>query len=160
VPTSIAEILVADLKDAMKSGDNERRDVIRMLRSALKYQEIELRRALEDDDTIAVIQAQIKQRRDSIEAFDGAGRTDLANRERAELDILLSFLPDELRPLDQAELERIVAAKVEELDLHSPGDMRVLMPVLIAATSGRADNRLLSTLAAAELRQRASAGAP
>jgi uncharacterized protein YqeY len=73
---------------------------------------------------------------------------------------LLSFLPDELRPLDQAELERIVAAKVEELDLHSPGDMRVLMPVLIAATSGRADNRLLSTLAAAELRQRASAGAP
>jgi len=143
----------------MKRGDTVRRDTIRMLRSALKNHEIELRHPLQDDDETDVIQAQIKQRRDSIEAFDKAGRTDLADKERRELDIILNYLPDDLRPLDEAELVRIVAEKADELDLNSPGDMRTLMPALIEATSGRADNRLLSTLASAELRKRASAGA-
>ncbi len=153
---SITERIVDDLKIAMKLGENDKRDVIRLLRAAFKNREIELRHSLNDDEAIEVIQAQIKQRRDSIDAYDNAGRSDLADRERLELSILMEYLPNELKPIDEAELEQIVVAKVLELKLAGPADMRTLMPALIDATEGRADNRLLSTLAAAELRKRAS----
>lgn len=153
----ISERLVEDLKTAMKSGDSDRRDVVRLLRSALKNHQIELRHELDNEEEIEVVQAQIKQRRDSIEAYDSAGRDDLASKERRELDILLDYLPAELKPIDESELERIVAAKVDELGLSSPGDMRTLMPALIEETGGRADNRVLSQLATAELRKRAQA---
>jgi uncharacterized protein len=156
VTTSITERIVNDLKTAMKQGENDKRDVIRLLRAAFKNREIELRHGLDDDEAIEVILAQIKQRRDSIDAYDNAGRSDLADRERLELRILLEYLPNELKPIDEAELEQIVVAKVQELKLDGPSDMRTLMPALIEATEGRADNRLLSTLAAAELRKRAS----
>jgi uncharacterized protein YqeY len=73
--TTIADRLTDDLKSSMRTGDTQRRDVIRFLRSAIKNAEIEKRRALEDDDVIEVIQAQIKQRRDSIDAFQSKCRT-------------------------------------------------------------------------------------
>lgn len=154
--TSIPDRLVEDLKTAMKSGDTERRDAIRLLRSAVKNREIEVGRALESQEATEVVQAQIKQRRDSIEAFSKAGRTDLADKEQRELDILLDYLPDELKPIDEGELRRIVAQRADELGLSEPGEMRQLMPALIEATGGRADNRLLSALASEELRRRAS----
>ena len=154
--TSIPDRLVEDLKTAMKSGDTDRRDAIRLLRAAVKNQEIEVGHALEPQEATEVVQAQIKQRRDSIDAFSKAGRTDLADKEQRELDILLDYLPDELKPIDEDELKQIVQQKADELGLSEPGDMRQLMPALIEATGGRADNRLLSALAAEELRRRAS----
>lgn len=152
---SMSERLVDDLKRAMKEGDTARRDVIRLLRSAVKNQEIEVGHQLDDDEAVDVVQAQIKQRRDSIDAFSSAGRTDLSDKEQQELDILLEYFPAELKPLSEDELNHIVVAKIDELRLSKPADMRTLMPTLIEATSGRADNRLLSTLASDELRKRA-----
>jgi uncharacterized protein YqeY len=137
----------------MKAGDTHRRDVIRLLRSAMKYQEIEVRRPLEDADSIEVIQAQIKQRRDSIDAFEQGGRTDLADKEKAELTVLEEYLPAELRPMDADVLQSIVEETIRELGLSSPADMRVLMPALIQKTAGRADNRLLSKMATAKLQE-------
>ena len=153
---SIGDRLVEDLKTAMRAGDSERRDVIRLVRSALKNREIEIGQPLDDDDEIEVIQAQIKQRRDSIDAFESAGRDDLAVTERRELEILLDYLPAEHKPLDTADLEALVDEKIVELDLTGPADMRLLMPALIQATAGRADNRELSTLASTALRNRAA----
>lgn len=150
----LADRLANDLKSAMKSGDTLRRDVIRYLRSSVKNQEIELRRPLTGDESIAVVQAQIKQRRDSIDAFEKAGRSDLADKETAELAVLMEYLPAELRPLDESQLRDVVARKVDELGLSGPSDMRMLMPALIQATEGRADNRLLSRLATEELQRR------
>lgn len=153
---TISERLVNDLKAAMRAGDTERRNVIRLLRSAFKNQEIELGHGLDSVEELDVVQAQIKQRRDSIDAFSKAGRTDLAEKEQKELDILLEYLPAEMKPIEEDDLRVIVERKVNELGLQGPGDMRLLMPALIEETGGRADNRLLSTLAAAELRRRAT----
>ena len=154
---SMSNRLVEDLKAAMRSGDNERRDVIRLVRSAFKNREIEIGRELDSDNELEVIQAQIKQRRDSIDAFDSAGRDDLADKERAELEILLEYLPADQKPLDTSDLQALVEEKIDELDLQGPADMRALMPALIEATAGRADNRELSTLASNALRERAAA---
>ncbi len=155
VSTSISDRLIQDLKTAMKAGDTDRRDVVRLLRSAFKNRQIELQRELEADDEVEVVQAQIKQRRDSIDAYEKAGREDLAGKERLELDILLTYLPNDLKPLEADELERVVVAKIDELGLTGPADMRTLMPAVIEATGGRADNRLVSQLASAALRRRA-----
>jgi uncharacterized protein YqeY len=151
--TTIADRLTDDLKHAMRTGDTQRRDVIRFLRSALKNAEIEKRSALVDADVVEVIQAQIKQRRDSIDAFEQAGRQDLAARESAELAVLEEYLPADQKPLDETELHSIVSETIAELGLSGPGDMRVLMPALIERTAGRADNRLLSKIASTELQQ-------
>ncbi len=150
---TISEQLSEDLKTSMKSGDTHRRDVIRLLRSAIKNQEIEIRRPLEDADTIEVIQAQIKQRRDSIDAFEQANRKDLADKEKSELVVLEEYLPVELRPPGVDEMTTMVIETIRELGLSSPSDMRVLMPAVIQKTFGRADNRLLSKIATVELQK-------
>ena len=152
----LAERLADDLKTAMRSGDTLRRDVIRYVRSAVKNREIDVHRPLTEDESIDVIQAQIKQRRDSIDAFEKAGRTDLVEKESSELAVIMDYLPDHLKPLDEPELRELVERKVEELGLSGPSDMRQLMPALIEETQGRADNRLLSRLATEELQKRSS----
>jgi uncharacterized protein YqeY len=139
----------------MRTGDNRRRDVIRFLRSSLGNREIELRRSLSDEEAIEVVQAQIKQRRDSIDAFEKAGRSDLAQKEASELEILVEYLPDSLRPFDEAGMRDLVVRVIEERRLSGPAEMRVLMPALIDATGGRADNRVLSKIASEELQKRA-----
>jgi hypothetical protein len=146
--------LANDLKTAMKSGETLRRDVIRFLLSSVKNREIEFRRPLSEEEAIEVVQTQIKQRRDSIDAFEKAGRIDLAEKETSELEILMDYLPGELRPLDESQLRELVVRTVEELGLAGPADMRTLMPALIRETEGRADNRLLSKLANEELQKR------
>lgn len=151
-----AERLTEDLRSAMRAGDTTRRDVIRYLRAAIKNREIDMRRELDEDEIVEVIQTQIKQRRDSIDAYRSGGRDDLADTEAVELVILEEYLPADQKPLSEDELRRIVASKAEELGLAGPADMRVLMPALIDETQGRADNRLLSQLASAELQRRAS----
>lgn len=151
--TTIAERLNEDLKEAMRTGDTHRRDVIRYLRSALHNYEIEKRAPLDESDAVEVIQAQIKQRRDSIEAYEQAGRTDLADRERAELKLLEEYLPADLKPMDEEEMRQLVVETIRELNLSGPGDMRLLMPALIEKAAGRADNRVLSKIASTELQR-------
>lgn len=155
---TLTQRLTDDMKAAMRSNDNVRRDVLRYLRSAVKNEEIEMKHPATDDEVVDVIQRQIKQRRDSIQAYQEGGRADLAETEQKELEILEEYLPDDQKPLDEDALVELVKEKADELDVSGPADMKVLMPALIDATSGRADNRLLSRLAADELKKRASSG--
>jgi uncharacterized protein YqeY len=161
---ALDERLMVELKDAMRSGDTARRDVIRYLRAAFKNAQIarvefsedqgaddaavqrsaERDQPLSDAEELAVLQRQIKQRQDSIEQFERAGRTDLVAREGAQLAILREYLPP---GLSQEELDSLVRAVIAETGASGPKDMKLVMPALIARAAGRADSRALSDAA-------------
>ncbi len=150
---SLAEQLVADLRQSMVSGDTRRRDVIRYLRAAITNAQIEKHRDLTDAEIQDVIRGQIKQRRDSIDMFRKGGRDDLVEAETAQIAILQEYLP---RQLDENEVRDIVRRVAEDLDARGPRDMGRLMPELMKATAGRVEGRTLSTLAREELDRRAA----
>jgi uncharacterized protein YqeY len=142
--------LLADLKAAMLAKDAVRTSTLRMLKSAIEYHKIEKKQeTLTDADVTAVIKKQIKQRQDSIEGFEKGGRADLADKEKAELAVLKSYLPEEL---SQAQLHEIVQTTIAELGATTKADMGKVMKAVQARTAGRADNRLLSQLVSAALK--------
>jgi uncharacterized protein len=142
-----------DMKTAMKQGDTERRDVIRYLRSALGNREIELHRELTDEDVLSVIRTQIKQSSDAAEIFRDANRTDLAEKEERQVEILREYLPEQL---SEDELEILVRQTADETGARGPADMGKLMPRLLEVVGGRAEGREVSRLAREELQRRAS----
>ena len=135
----------------MRSGDTERRDVVRYLRSVLGNKEIELRRPLSDDEVVVAIQTQIKQRSDAAELFRQANRGDLAMNEERQIAILNDYLPEQL---SEDDLVQIVRAAAEDLGVSGAADMSKLMPRLMRDVQGRADGRTLSRLAREELVRR------
>ena len=140
----LSDQINADLKSAMLAKDTLRLSTLRMLKSAVEYAKIEKKQeALPDADVVAVIKKQVKQRQDSIESFDKGGRADLADKEKAELAILKSYLPAELA---EAELTAIVAAVIAELGARTKADMGKVMKAVQAKVAGRADNRLVSQI--------------
>lgn len=153
VAVSLADRLDRDLKEAMRAGDNRRRDVIRFLRAAITNASFEKRADLTDDEILDVIRYQIKQRRDSIDLFRAGGRDELAAEEEAQIAVLQPYLPAQL---DHDELVEIVQRVARELGARSPRDMARLMPAVLAETDGRAEGRVLSELARQELARRSS----
>jgi len=146
----LTEKIDANLKEAMRAKDTVRVSTLRMLKSAIEYHKIERKQdKLADPDVIGVIKKQIKQRQDSIEGFEKGGRADLVEKERAELTILKSYLPEEL---SSAQLEQIVAAVIAELGATTKADMGKVMKAVQAKTDGRADNRLVSQIVSARLK--------
>ncbi len=142
--------ILADLKAAMLARDAARTSTLRMLKSAIEYYKIEKKQEnLTDTDVTVVIKKQIKQRQDAIEGFQKGGRPELADKEKAELAILKSYLPEEL---SQAQLEEIIAATIAELGAATKSDMGKVMKAVQAKTAGRADNRLVSQLVSARLK--------
>jgi uncharacterized protein YqeY len=134
----------SDLKDAMRAKDALRLGVLRMLKSALKYSAIEKSGAdgeLNDADAVQVIRKQAKQRQDSIDSFEKGGRFELAEKEKVELAILHSYLPQQLSP---EELAQIVRETIAELDVASKAQMGVVMKALQAKVAGRADGKAVS----------------
>jgi uncharacterized protein YqeY len=145
----LAEKIASDMKAALRSKDAARLSTLRLLKSALEYQKIDKKQeALTDADVVAVIKKQIKQRQDSIEGFEKGGRTDLVDKEKAELAVLKSYLPEEL---SQVQLEEIVKAAVAEVDAKTKADMGKVMKAVQTKTAGRADNKLVSQLVSAHL---------
>ena len=145
----LTDKIAADMKDAMRSKDAARLSTLRMLKSAVEYYKIEKKQEqLTDADVTVVIKKQIKQRQDSIEGFEKGGRVDLVEKEKAELAILKSYLPEELSP---AQLEEIVKATIAELDAKTKADMGKVMKAVQTKTAGRADNKLVSQIVAANL---------
>lgn len=145
----LTDKISADLKAAMLAKDVARLSTLRMLKSAVEYYKIEKKQeALTDADVTGVIKKQIKQRQDSIEGFEKGSRTDLAEKEKVELAILKSYLPEEL---SQAQLEEIVVSTITELGATTKTDMGKVMKAVQAKTAGRADNRLVSQLVSARL---------
>ena len=141
---TLAQQVDSDLKDAMRAKDAIRLGVLRMLKSALKYGAIEKSGAdaeLSDADAVQVIRKQAKQRQDSIASFEKGGRLELVEKEKAELAILNSYLPQQLGP---DELAKVVRQTIAEVGAGSKAQMGAVMKALQAKVGDRADGRTLS----------------
>ncbi|HEY0876074.1 MAG TPA: GatB/YqeY domain-containing protein [Vicinamibacterales bacterium] len=133
-----------DLTAAMRSKDQVKLGTLRMAKAALMNREVERGRALDDAESQQVIASLIKQRRDSFEQFQAAGRIDLAEKEQAEISVLEAYLPP---PMDAAELERIVDEAVTETGASSPRDMgRVMKSVMTRLAGATVDGKAVSEL--------------
>ena len=130
-----------DMKAAMRAKDAERLGAIRMLLAACKQREVDERIVLDDAAVVAIVDKQIKQRKDSIAAFTQAGRSDLVDKETAELQVLQAYLPERL---GADEVNAAVAVLVTELGAAGPGDMGKVMAAAKAKLAGKAEMGLVS----------------
>ncbi|MFD1677808.1 GatB/YqeY domain-containing protein [Alicyclobacillus fodiniaquatilis] len=134
----LIERLNNDLKQAMKDKDKVRLSVIRMVKSATKNREIELGHPLSDDDVLSVIQKELKQRKDSLQAFQDANRTDLSDAVEAEISVLQHYMPAQL---DEGALRQIVSDVIAQVGAQSKADMGKVMGPAMAQVRGRADGK-------------------
>ena len=135
---NLKQKLSDDLKQAMRSGDTVKRGVIRMLTAAIHNAEIARQAKLEDSDILGVIAKEVRQRRESIEAFKQGDRQDLVAKEEAELAVLQEYLPQQLT---RDEIVEVVQKVIAEVEATGPGDKGKVMPKLMAQLKGRADGR-------------------
>ena len=140
---SLEERLLEEMKQAMKSNDKLRLSTIRMIRSALKNKEIELRKNLEDGEVAKVIQAMVRKGEESVEQFQIGGRMDLVDKEKKEIEILKSFLP---QPLSQEEILQIIDQSIQETQASSPKDIGKVMKSVMPKIGGKADGKLINQL--------------
>jgi len=150
---TLQERVDSDLKEAMRAKDATKLGVLRMLKSALKYAAIAKSGAeaeLSDAEVVQVIRKQAKQRHDSIESFEEGGRTELAEKEKEELAILNSYLP---QAISADELTEVVQQTIAETGATSKGQMGIVMKALQAKVGGRADGKTLSAEVARQLNQ-------
>jgi uncharacterized protein YqeY len=146
---SLKERIDADLKDAMRGKDELGTSVLRMLKSAVKYKEVEPGgHALEDAGVLQVIQTLIKQRRDSVEQFRAGGRPELADKEEKEIAKLQSYLPQQL---STAELVAEVRAAIAQVGAKGPKDMGAVMKALMPRVQGKAEGKAVSEAVKSEL---------
>jgi uncharacterized protein YqeY len=130
-----------DLKVAMKASESMKVSVLRMAKAALKYRQIEKGEALSDEDILSVLSGLSKQRRESIEQFSKGGREDLAEKERQELSILQSYLPQQLTP---EEIDHIIIEAIKESSAGGIKDMGKVMRLVIPRMKGAADGKVVS----------------
>lgn len=133
---TLKERIGNDMKDAMRARDSVRLGAIRFLQAAIKQKEVDDRVVLDDAGVLAIIEKQIKQRKDSIAQFEGAGRTDLADKEKVELALLQAYQPLQLT---EAELIAAIDAAIAEVDASGTVAMGKVMAVLKPRIAGRAD---------------------
>jgi len=135
-------------KAAMKARDKGRVAALRMVNAEIKRVEVDERRSLEDADVLAVLNRMLKQRRDSLEQYEGAGREDLAAQERFEIELITEFLP---APLGEAELDAMIESAIAEAGAESMKDMGKVMALLREPVTGRADMAAVSQKVKARL---------
>ena len=145
---SLRERIQDDTTAAMRSGDVLRRDVLRMASSAAYNLEKEQLRELSEDQLIGVLTREVKQRRESVEAYRSGGREDLASREEAEIAILKEYLPE---PLTDEQLDALVGEGIAATGSATPRDLGKVMGWLAPRTRGRADGKVVSAKVAAAL---------
>jgi uncharacterized protein YqeY len=138
---TLKDRITEDMKSAMRAKEADRLSAIRMLLAACKQREVDERIVLDDAAVIGIVDKLIKQRKDSITAFTQAGRTDLVDKESAEVQVLEAYLPQRL---SAQEIQDAVAALVVELSASGPGDMGKVMGAAKARLAGKADMGLVS----------------
>ncbi|MCX5591896.1 GatB/YqeY domain-containing protein [Alcaligenes endophyticus] len=144
--TSLKTRLSEDTKTAMRARDTARLGTLRLLQAAIKQVEVDKRIELSDDDIISIIEKQAKQRRESIQAFEQAGRTESAAQEKAELEVLQTYLPAQA---DQAEINAVLDAAIAQAQAQGaqgPAIMGKAMAQIKAQLAGRADMAAVSAL--------------
>jgi len=148
---ALKDRIEADLKAAMKDKDAPRLSVVRMLKSAIKYREIEVMKALDDAAVEAVVASEIKRRRDSVEQYRAGSREDLASKEEAEIAVLQGYLPQQL---SAEEVAAKVDAAIAKAGAKGPKDMGAVMKLLMPEVQGRADGKVVSELVKQKLAPR------
>jgi uncharacterized protein YqeY len=143
VGMTLLERIEGAMRDAMRARDDQRTQTLRMAMAAAHNRRIELGRVLTDEEMVAVLDRQVKQRRESADAFRSGGREDRAADEEAEAAILREYLPE---PLTPKELETLALAAIAETGASSPAEMGKVMGRLTPQTRGRADGREVSDL--------------
>jgi uncharacterized protein YqeY len=140
----IADRLSAQIREAMKAGDRTRLQTVRLLATAVRNREVELRRDLTEEDLVQVATREVKRRKEAAEAYERGGRTDRAEQERAEQAVLDAYLPEQL---SQEEVRSAIEEAVVATGASSPGDLGKVMGRVMGRLKGRADgdevNRLV-----------------
>lgn len=141
---SLQDRLSQEIKSAMLAKDADRLSALRMLKSAVGYLQIERKtEQLPDADFVALVQKEVKKRRDSVEQFEKGGRPELAAKEKQEITVLETFLPQAMSP---EELEQLVKATIQEVGATSKKDMGPVIKAVQAKAAGRADGKTISAL--------------
>jgi hypothetical protein len=148
---TLKEQLNADLRDAMRAGEEVRKSTLRLLLNAVRNAEIppegaeeaQPRRDLDDAAVMEIIRQQVKQRRDSIDAYTKAKRPDLVAREEAEIEVLAAYLPAQM---SRDEIAVVARAVIERVGARGPADKGKVMPVIIAELRDRAEGREINAV--------------
>ena len=146
---TLSKQIVTDLTAAMKAQDTKRTSTLRMVKAAMMNRQIEKGSELDDDDMQKLLRSLVKQRRDSIEQYEKAGRQELVDKEKAEIDVIETYLP---QAASQEEIEQAVAAAIAETGATSMRDMGKVMKAAQAALAGKnADGRVISEIVKSKL---------
>jgi hypothetical protein len=138
---NVPQRIDTDLKEALKARDELKLSVVRMIKASLKNKSIEKMAPLTDDEVISVLSTMSKQRRESIEQFANAGRSDLVEKEKKELEIIQSYMPAQLSAED---IDEIIRAAIAETGASQPGDMGKVMKIVAPKTKGLADGKAVN----------------
>ncbi len=145
---SLKARILDDVKNAMRAHERERLATLRLVSAAIKQKEVDERIELDDAQVLAVLNKMVKQRRESLEQYGKAGRDDLAEQEKFELDLIQTYLPEQL---GEAELAELISKTITELGASSVRDMGPVMNALRGQVQGRADMKAVSQAVKAQL---------
>jgi uncharacterized protein len=145
---SLKTKLTDDMKTAMKSGDKDRLGVIRLALAAIKQREVDERIALDDAQVLSVLEKMLKQRRDSVSQFEAAARQDLADKEKFEIGVIQTYMPQQMTA---EEVESAISAAISESGATGPKDMGKVMSAVRPKVAGRTDMGKLSELVKGKL---------
>lgn len=138
---SLSERLNEDMKQSMRNQDKFKLSVIRMVRSAIKNVEIDMKRTLDDNEVLDILSREVKQRKDSLQEFQKAGREDLVENLKQEIDIITAYLPQQLT---EEEINVIVQQTIQETGASSKAEIGKVMAALMPKVKGRADGKLVN----------------
>ncbi len=147
---SLKSKIAEDMKAALRSGDKPKLGLIRMLRSEIKYKEIEKGSELEDEETIEVLSSALKKRKEAIEEFKKGGREDLVLKEDNEAKMILSYLPEQL---SHEEIHQLIDETISETDAQGHRDVGKVMKTLMPKVKGRADGKKVNQLVSLRLQE-------
>ena len=146
--SSLKKRIDDDSKEALKSKDSVTLSVLRMLKSEIRYKEIEKGSELSDDDVISVLSTAIKKRKDSIQQFEKGGRDDLASKEQEELAVVTKYMPEQL---GDEELSQIISQAISEEEASGPSDLGKVMRLVMPKVRGRADGKKVNQMVSSQL---------
>ncbi|QOY36189.1 GatB/YqeY domain-containing protein [Anaerobacillus isosaccharinicus] len=140
---NLLDRLTVDMKEAMKNKEKQRLSVIRMVKSALQNEAINLKKELTEDEALTVLNRELKQRKDSLHEFEKADREDLAEKVREEVVILKAYMPEQLSDVEVAE---IVKQTIQEIGASSKADMGKVMGAIMSKVKGKTDGSVVNRL--------------
>lgn len=146
--SSLKRRINQDAKEALKSKDTLTLSVLRMLKSEIRYKEIERGSELSDDDVISVLSTAIKKRKDSIQQFEKGGRDDLASKEKEELAVVIKYMPEQV---SEEELSQIISQAISEEGATGASDLGKVMKLVMPKIRGRADGKKVNQMVSSQL---------